>query len=45
MSTEELQKFQYASELVDVSVETLTKSMAKNIKSMKGVQDGTKIER
>lgn len=33
----------YAAELVDVSTETLTKSMAKQIKSMKAVQDGTKL--
>lgn len=43
LSTEEIQKFQYAAELIDVPIETLTKSMAKNIKSMKGVQDGTKL--
>lgn len=42
ISTDKLQEFSYASELVDVSVETLTKSMAKNIKSMKGAQDGSK---
>ena len=42
VSTEKLQEYKYASELVDVSVETLTKSMAKNIKSMKGAQDGSK---
>ena len=33
----------YAAELVDVPTETLTKSMAKQIKSMKAVQDGTKL--
>ena len=42
VSTEKLQEFNYMSELVDVSVETLTKSMAKNVKSMKGAQDGSK---
>lgn len=42
MSTEEIQKFQYAAERIDVPMETLTKSMAKNIKSMAGVQLGTK---
>ena len=36
-------KYGYAAELVDVEVETLTKSMAKNIKSMKAAQDGTKL--
>lgn len=43
LSTEEIQKFQYASERIDVPIETLTKSMAKQIKSMKAVQDGTKL--
>lgn len=43
IATDKLQEYQYAAELVDVSTETLTKSMAKNIKSMKGVQDGTKL--
>lgn len=43
ISTEKLQAYKYASELVDVSVETLTKSHAKNIKSMKAAQDGTKL--
>lgn len=43
LSTEAIQKFKYASEQIDVPLETLTKSMAKNIKSMKGVQDGTKL--
>lgn len=43
ISAEKLQAYSYAAELVDVSVETLTKSHAKNIKSMKAVQDGTKL--
>lgn len=43
ISTEKLQEYTYAAELVDVSVETLTKSHAKNIKSMKAVQDGTAL--
>lgn len=43
MAAEELQAYYYAAELVDVSADTLTKSMAKNIKSMKAVQDGTKL--
>lgn len=42
ISTDKLQEYSYAAELVDVSVETLTKSMAKNIKSMKSAQDGSK---
>ena len=41
ISTQKLQEYTYAAELVDVSVETLTKSHAKNIKSMKAAQDGT----
>ena len=43
VSTDKLQEYSYAAELVDVSVETMTKSMAKNIKSMKSAQDGTKL--
>ena len=43
ISTEKLQAYSYAAELVDVSVETLTKSHAKQIKSMKSVQDGTAL--
>ena len=42
IATDKLQAYSYAAELVDVSVETLTKSQAKNIKSMKAVQDGSK---
>lgn len=43
ISTQKLQEYTYAAELVDVSVDTLTKSHAKNIKSMKAAQDGTKL--
>ena len=43
IATDKLQEYMYAAELVDVSTETLTKSMAKQIKSMKAVQDGTKL--
>ena len=43
ISTQKLQEYTYAAELVDVSVETLTKSHAKQIKSMKAAQDGTKL--
>ena len=42
VSTDDLQAFNYAAELVDVSLETLTKSMAKNIKSMSTAADGSK---
>ena len=41
IATDKLQEYQYAAELVDVSTETLTKSMAKNIKSMKSASDGS----
>lgn len=43
IATDKLQEYAYAAELVDVSVETITKSSAKQIKSMKAVQDGTKL--
>ena len=43
IATDKLQAYTYAAELVDVSVETLTKSQAKNIKSMAAVQNGTKL--
>jgi phage-related protein len=42
MSTESLQAYKYAAELVDVSMETLTGSMAKNVKSMSNATDSTK---
>lgn len=42
IATDKLQGYMYAAELVDVSTETLTKSMAKNIKSMKSAADGSK---
>ena len=41
IGTDDLQAYSYAAELVDVSVETLTKSMAKNIKSMASARDGS----
>ena len=41
VATDKLQEYMYAAELVDVSVDTLTKSMAKQIKSMKSAQDGS----
>lgn len=43
IATDKLQEYMYAAELIDVSTDTLTKSMAKQIKSMKAVQDGTKL--
>lgn len=42
ISTDKLQEYQYAAELADVSVETLTGSMAKNIKSMSSAANGSK---
>ena len=41
VSTENLQKFNAVAELVDVSTETMTKSMAKNLKSMTTASSGT----
>lgn len=41
-STTDLQKYAYAARFVDVEVGTLTKSMAKNIKSMDGARSGNK---
>ena len=41
MSTESLQAYKYAAELVDVSMETLTGSMSKQVKSMASARDGS----
>lgn len=41
IAEEDLQAFKYASELVDVSLDTLTGSMAKNVKSMNSAKSGT----
>lgn len=41
LSTEQIQKFRYASDIIDVSMDTLTGSMTKNIKSMASAKDGT----
>lgn len=41
MSTDSLQAYQYAAELVDTSLETLTGSMAKNVRSMSSAAKGT----
>lgn len=40
MSTEKLQELQYAADLVDVSVDTITGSMKKNFASMRKAADG-----
>ena len=42
IATDKLQEYMYAAELVDVSVDTLTGSMTKQIKSMKSAQGGSK---
>ena len=42
IATDKLQEYMYAAELVDVSTDTLTKSMAKQITSMKAVKSGSK---
>ena len=41
LSTEEIQKFMYASDLIDVPLETLTSSMAKLTRNMDGAREGT----
>jgi len=42
LSTAEIQKLQYASELIDVDVDTVTKSMAKLTKNMSSAKGGSK---
>lgn len=41
LSTDQIQKFQYASELIDVPIDTLTGSMAKLTRNMSSAQDGS----
>ena len=41
MSTDSLQAYKYAAELVDVSLDTLTGSMARNVRSMSSARKGT----
>lgn len=41
LSTDQIQKFQYASELIDVPLETLTGSLSKLTKQMASAQGGT----
>ena len=43
ITTQRLQELAYASRFVDVEMETMTGSMAKQIKSQKAAQDGTKL--
>ena len=40
-TTDDLQKYAYAARFIDVEVNTLTKSMAKNIKSMDSARKGS----
>lgn len=41
MSTQSLQAYKYAAELIDTPLENVTKTMAKNIKSMESARKGT----
>ena len=41
LSTEQIQKFKYATDLIDVSLEAYTASIARNIRSMTAYQNGT----
>lgn len=41
MSTQQIQELAYAAELVDVSLDTLSSTMRRNIRSMSSAQDGT----
>ena len=41
LATDEIQKFMYASELIDVSLDTLTGSMSKLIRNMNAASEGT----
>ena len=41
MGTDDLQAYKYAAELVDVSLDTLSGSMAKNVKSMSNAANGS----
>lgn len=41
IAAQDLQAYYYAAELVDVSVETLTSTMARNVRAMSYAQDGT----
>lgn len=44
ISAEKLQEYQYAAELMDVSVETITDSQTKLIRSMQDAQQGTEAQ-
>ena len=44
MSTDALQAYRYAAELVDVPLETLTGSMARNVRAMDAARRGSKLQ-
>lgn len=44
LTTEQIQKFKYASDIIDVSLETLTGSMAKLIRNMESARQGSKLQ-
>ena len=44
MSTDALQAYRYAAELVDVPLETLTGSMARNVRAMDGARRGVALQ-
>ena len=44
MSTDALQAYRYAAELVDVPLETLTGSMARNVRAMDAARRGVKLQ-
>lgn len=44
MSTDALQAYRYAAELVDVPLETMTGSMARNIRAMDAARRGSKLQ-
>lgn len=43
LSAEQIQKFKYATDLIDVSLNTYTASIARNIRSMTAYQNGTAL--
>lgn len=43
IATDKLQELNYMSELTDTSIETITSSMARNIRSMNSASNGTKL--
>lgn len=45
LTTEQIQKFQYASDIIDVSLDTLTGSMAKLTRNMESARKGSKSQK